>query len=656
MIPRDVSELTATADPRLSPDGSTVAYVVSSIDLDENAYRSSIWLAPVDGSAPPRRFTWGPKRDSDPRWSPDGSRLAFVSERPSGTEKEKEKDEDKAGQLFVIPVTGGEPMRLTSLKEGVSEPVWSPDGSSIAFSSRVPDPAYDEKDARKRRPRRFTRLQYKFDTEGWTGDRRQHLFTVPADGSSPPWQLTSGDHEDGHPTWSPDGNRIAFVSGRHEDWDIDPARDVYVVDASGGEPRRLTGTDGICDEPSWSPEGSRIAYQYTPGVFDDPRHTQIAVIDAEGGDPTVLTASLDRTCAPYPALREPLWRDDRILFGIEDAGNNHLYSVAADGSEKPELLIGADQVMSGVDASGDTIVHTTATATTVPEVHVGDRRLTDVGDAFVRGREIVAPERFTATSEDGAEVEAWILRPAGFTEGSRYPVLVNIHGGPFTQYGNRLFDEFQVYAGAGYAVVYCNPRGSSGYTEEWGRAIRGPIDGPGWGSLDYNDVMAVTDEALRRFDFLEPERLGVMGGSYGGFLTSWIVSHTDRFAAAISERSVNNWVSQWGSSDVGWDKGYIGKFMYEDVDAWLKVSPITYATEIHTPLLILHSENDLRCPIEQGEQLFTTLRLLKRDVEIVRFPEESHELTRSGSPVHRVMRFELVLEWLDRYLKPGSTG
>jgi dipeptidyl aminopeptidase/acylaminoacyl peptidase len=249
-------------------------------------------------------------------------------------------------------------------------------------------------------------------------------------------------------------------------------------------------------------------------------------------------------------------------------------------------------------------------------------------------------------------------------------MLLNIHGGPFTQYGNGFFDEFQVEAGGGYAVVYCNPRGSSGYSEAWGRAIRGAgaaragasadaadptgpsAAGPGWGSVDYDDCMAVVDEALRRFDFIDAERLGVIGGSYGGYMTSWIVSHTDRFKAAVSERAVNSFVSMWGSSDAGWDmKGYFGSFLYEDVEAYLRLSPLSYAQNIHTPLLILHSENDLRCPVEQGEQLFVTLRQLKRPVEMVRFPAESHELTRSGSPIHRVQRFELVLEWFDRYLK-----
>jgi dipeptidyl aminopeptidase/acylaminoacyl peptidase len=268
------------------------------------------------------------------------------------------------------------------------------------------------------------------------------------------------------------------------------------------------------------------------------------------------------------------------------------------------------------------------------------------------GRELVLPERFTAVSADGSQVDAWIMRPAGFEPGRSYPVLLNIHGGPYAQYGNRFFDEFQVYAGAGYAVLFSNPRGSSGYSEAWARAIRGPANGgPGWGSVDFEDLMAVTDEALRRFDFCDPERLGVLGGSYGGFMTSWIVGHTDRFRIACSERAANNLVSAFGSGDLDWMlKGYIGAFLFEDVDAYLRMSPTTYAQNIKTPLLILHSENDLRCHLEQAEHLFTTLRLLGREVEFVCFPAEGHELSRSGSPAHRVMRFEIILDWFARQL------
>ena len=235
----------------------------------------------------------------------------------------------------------------------------------------------------------------------------------------------------------------------------------------------------------------------------------------------------------------------------------------------------------------------------------------------------------------------------------RYPVLLNIHGGPFTQYTTRFFDEFHVLAGAGYAVVYSNPRGSSGYGEEWGRAIRGPDGGgPGWGSVDYEDLMAVTDEALSRFSFCDPDRVGVLGGSYGGYMTSWIVGHTDRFKAACSERAVNNMIAEGGSSDIGiWFKGYTGAHWFEDPETHLRVSPSTYAQNITTPLLIVHSEEDLRCPVVNAEELFTILRLLGREVELVRFPGEGHELSRSGKPRHRVQRFEILVDWFDRYLK-----
>jgi len=642
MRPEDVYELTGASDPRLRPDGQEVAFVVWSIDGEENEYRQAIWLAASDGSAPPRQFTAGPK-DAQPRWSPDGTTLAFVSARGGETR-----------QLFVMPVAGGEPKKLTDLKEDAGEAVWSPDGTRIAFTARVPDDAYEEEDEKKRAPRRFKRLLFKLDNVGWTGDRRRHLYVVPADGSGEPQQLTDGDFEDSHPAWSPDGDRITFASGRGDDWDIDLVGDLYTVPAGGGEAQRLTEGESNYSGPSYSPDGSLIACKWSPGGFDFPRHTQIAVVDAAtGANRRILTTSLDRTCDPYPELRDPIWVDGRIVFAIEDRGSIHLYAVSPEGGE-PELLLGEEQNLSGYDATGGRLAYAASTSPNLPELFVDGTKLTDLGSAFAEGRELVAPEPFTAVSADGTEVDAWIMRPAGFEEGTRYPLLLDIHGGPFTQYSVGFFDEFQVYAGAGYAVVYSNPRGSSGYSEEWGRAICGPGEGlgPGWGTVDYEDVMAVTEEAVRRFDFIDPDRLGVTGGSYGGYMTSWIVGHTNRFKAACSERAVNNMVSMYGSSDVGWVfKGYHGEFVHDDVETYLRMSPWTYARQIETPLLILHSENDLRCNIEQAEQLFTTLRLLKRDVELVRFPAESHELTRSGNPAHRVVRFELLLDWFDRYLK-----
>jgi dipeptidyl aminopeptidase/acylaminoacyl peptidase len=639
--PEDLYELQWVSDPRLSPDGRLVAYTVSGLNRDANDYTSRIWLTATDGSLSPRPYTSGEKQDGAARWSPDGSQLAFVSNRDT-----------KTSQLFVIPAEGGEARRITDLAEDVTQTTWSPDGASIAFSARVRDDAYKEEDERKRAPRRFRRLQFKLDNEGWTGDRRRHVFVVRADGSRPPQQITWGDFEDSDPAWSVDGARIAFSSARDDDWDVSFVRDLYEVDASGGEPRRLTQTGGTAGSPVWSPDGSRVAFYLYPTVDDDPRHTQVAVLEITNGEVRVLTESLDLQCGPYPEIREPLWEGDSILFGVERGGNLHLYRVPADGSGKPEPVLEAEHYVGGYDQRAGVLVHASSTATRPYELFCGERALTEVASAFAAGRSLSRAERFTATSKDGSLVDAWLMRPPDFDASNKYPVLLSIHGGPFAQYGTGFFDEFQMYTSAGYVVLFSNPRGSSGYSEEWGRAIRGPGElGGGWGSVDYEDVMAVVDTALERFEFCDGERLGVLGGSYGGYLTSWIVSHTDRFKAACSERSVNDFYTTWGSSDFGWDfKGYTGSYLFEDRDAYLAISPHTYARDIHTPLLILHSENDLRCHIEQGEQLFTTLRILGRDVEMVRFPGESHELSRSGSPAHRVMRFKVILEWFARYL------
>jgi dipeptidyl aminopeptidase/acylaminoacyl peptidase len=652
MRPEDVYALTSVGDPRLSPDGRQVAYVVNWIDREENGYRSAIWVAPVDGSEEPRRLTFGERADSSPRWSPDGGWLAFVSNRDG-------EDENAHGELYVLPANGGEPRRLTDGKEGVESIAWSPDSSRIAFARRVRDEAYEEEDDRKRHPRRFTRIFYKLDSVGWTGDRRKHLFVVDLDGEER--QLTHGDCEDGEPAWSPDGGRIVFTSMRGERWDVELVAALYELELDSDattEPRRLSQADESAGSASFSPDGGLIAYHHAPEDGTNPHHGQVAVMRPDGSDRRVLTASLDRQCAPYPQLREPLWDGGSIAFAIEDGGNVHLYTVASDGSGEPELLVGGEQATGFYDLVDGVLVYTATTHTRPSELFAGNgKRMTSVCDDFVAGRELAEVERFTAGSADGTEVDAWLVRPPGLDDGKRYPVLLTIHGGPFSQYGTGFFDEVQVYAGAGYCVLFSNPRGGSGHSEAWGRAIRGTGDGagPGWGSVDYDDLMGVVDTALERFSFLDAERLGVLGGSYGGYMTSWIIGHTKRFKAALSERAVNQMVSAFGSSDLFWIfEQQFGGPMWENVDEWLRMSPATYARDIETPLLVVHSESDLRCNVEQGEHLFTLLRLMGKEVEMLRFPGESHELSRSGSPVHRVLRFEAVLEWFGRYLAPGE--
>ena len=646
MLPEDVYALTGVSDPRISPDGTRVAYQVWWIDEDENSYRGAVWVAPLDGSGEARQFTSGEKRDGAPKWSPDGRWLAFTSSR--GAEK-------TPPQLYVMPADGGEPRRLTEGKEGVGDYSWSPDSSRIAFARRVRDEAYEEEDDAKRAPRRFRRVFYKLDGEGFVGDRRKQLFVVDVEGGGEARQLTDGDGEHDGPVWSADGTRILFSALLGERWDVDQIVRVYEIPADGGEPRQLTGDEGSYAGLSVSPDGARIAYRFDVEDGTFPRHTQIGVMNADGSDARVVTTALDRQCGPYPMFREPMWDGERLVFAAEDHGNVQLYTVPADGSAEPELLLGGERLVGLYDFRAGALVFTASTHTAPMELYAGveGRQLTDVAKGFAESRELGEVERFTAVSTGGAEVDAWVVRPAGFEPGKRYPALLSIHGGPFAQYGTGFFDEFQVYAGAGYVVLFANPRGGSGRSEEWGRAIRGPIDdaGPGWGTVDYEDLMAVVDTALERFDFIDAERLGVLGGSYGGFMTSWIVGRTNRFKAALSERAVNHTVSAFGSSDLFWVfERIFGGPMYDNVDEWLRLSPTTYAQAIETPLLVMHSENDLRCNVEQGEHLFTLMRLLGKEVEMVRFPAEGHELSRAGSPRHRVQRFEAILEWFGRYL------
>ena len=652
MEPADIGRLTAVGDPRLSPDASAVVFTVTTVDLDANEYRTALWVAAVDGSSEPRSFTSGEHRDSTPRWSPDGASIAFV----------RHEQDSKEVKVCVIPASGGEARTLFTWKDEVSDLAWSPDGQRLAFTARARDEErYGQEKEKDQPPRRITKLWSRLDSVGWLVDRPTHLFVVDVDtDGGEPVALTTGEYEDGGLAWSPDGSEIAFTAGRHETWDLDYAVDLFVVPAApDNEPVRLTESGPGYARPSFSPDGSLIAF-HLEDWRSPPRHGQVGVLDRASGAVRLLTTDLDLNCSPYPPARGPVWDGEDLLFALEDAGNTHVYRVAADGSGKPELVVGGDRHVGAFDVLGDTLAYTVTTPTALPElfVRVGDeeRQVTHVGDAFAAEVDLVAPERFTATSTDGTEVEAWFMRPIGAEADRRYPTLLNIHGGPFTQYGNRFFDEVQLQVAAGYAVVYANPRGSSGYSEAFGREIRSPAaaddPGSGWGGGDYEDLMAVVDEAARRFDdVVDPHRVGVLGGSYGGYMTSWMIGHTDRFKAAVSERAVNNMLTLESTSDVaGSFRMELGVNHLDDPGEYLRMSPITYVREMRTPLLILHSENDLRCAIEQAEQLFVALRLLGRTPEFLRFPGESHELSRSGAPKHRVQRVEAILDFFARKL------
>jgi dipeptidyl aminopeptidase/acylaminoacyl peptidase len=454
--PEDIYRLRSVSDPRLSPDGTRVAFVVTQADEASNDYRSAIWIVPSDGSAEPSRFTWSNKRDMSPRWSPDGRSLAFVSNR-----------EGKAPQLYVAPLDGGEARRVTDLVEGAAAAAWSPDSARIAFLSTVRGPAWDEDDENKRPPRVITKVGYKADGKGFVQDRFNHVFVVDVNFSAEPRQVTDGEFNHGDPAWSPDGSTIAITANRDDD--RTSHQDLWLIGADGDDLRRVTASDAMYMKPSWSPDGRTIAARMYPRIETAPWNSQIVLIDPTTGDVRCVTEHLDRQCGPYFAPREPIWNDGRLLFPVDAAGNTHLFAMDVPNG-KPEPLFEGDLALSDHDAVGTVLVHVMTTATRPTELYNGEVALTRFNDEFVSEIPIVAPERFTA-----GDVEAWIMRPAGANE--PVPTLLFIHGGPFTQYGNAFFDEFQTAAGAGYAVIYANPRGSSGYGDEWGRAIRGPISG-----------------------------------------------------------------------------------------------------------------------------------------------------------------------------------
>jgi len=514
----------------------------------------------------------------------------------------------------------------------------------------------DETERQRSKPARvITSLKYKYNSEGFTYDRRPHIFVVSAVGG-PPQQLTDGDFVDGDPTWAPDGSAIAFTSARHEDHDYDHAADVWLIPATGGEPRRLTDTAGPVSLPVFSPDGRTIAFLGHRYRHDAGRNMRVFTVPVTGGMPTCLTPDLDRTCLPFFASMTLQWSADGawITFAVEDQGDVPIYRVrAADGTVLERIITGERQV-TGLSHSqdGSQCAFTATDPVSPPEVFLchadgtGEKQLTDLNREWKAKVALARPERWRY-ERAGFTLDCWVMKPYGYEPGQRYPALLNIHGGPHTQYGHNFFDEFQVYAGAGYAVIYTNPRGSQGYGEAFTRAVHGD-----WGGGDFADMIAGLDVALSQCPFINPERLGIMGGSYGGFLTSWAVGHTQRFKAACSERAVNNVYTLFGTSDIGASflEAQSGALPWDDMQWYIDHSPLTYAKNITTPLLILHAEDDLRCGIEQAEQLFTALKRQRKEVLFVRFPDENHEMSRSGKPRHRLERFRYVLDWFAKHL------
>ena len=645
MRPNDLELLRTPGVPTVSPDGRMAVVAVTRLDLDADEYRSQLWAVPTDGSAPARPITSG-ERDTAPAFSPDGRWLAYLGAEHGGKP-----------QLHLLPTAGGIARRLTDHRLGAGTPVWSPDSRRLAYTARVPEQGrygtVEEVGPGAEPPRLITTLKYRLDDVGFLADRRSQVFVLdlPADfedDTAPlpePLQVTSGDADCEDVTWAPDGAELAFVSARHERADRDLVRDVYVVRTDGSFLRRVTDSRGDCAVPAYAPDGRTLVVTAVPDLGPDgldfaARQAVPCRVDLAGGPlRPLLDPDLHHRGDETPAT---VLADGAVLVGVQRRGSVELLRVPLDGGE-PETLVDGPFTVRGVAAAGGVVVASVAHDRSAGEliaITPGRRRLlTAFGRPLGETGRVHRMQERTAAAPDGYPVHGWVTTPPG---PGPHPVLLTVHGGPFSQYGWTLFDETQVYVSAGYAVVQCNPRGSSGYGSAHGRAIQGA-----WGELDAADVLAFLDAALED-PTLDAARVGIMGGSYGGYLTTLLLGRTTRFAAAISERAFTDPVSFVGSSDIGWF--FPDVYLGTDPERIAAQSALASAGAITTPTLVIHSEEDWRCPVEQGARLFVELKRRGVPTELLLFPGEGHELSRSGRPRHRRARFEHILRWWARWL------
>jgi dipeptidyl aminopeptidase/acylaminoacyl peptidase len=666
----DLHRITYVEDPRISPDGRYVAYVQAAVDKFDNSTKRNIWLALTDGSDLIQVTRSG--KDLQPRWSPDGKTLAFTSGR----------DEKLQIYLMRIGEPGGEPRVLTSMPNGANSPAWSPDGTQIAYLAGMnaearakedrgeedPPPA-DKLDAKHRKERRdqdetkrwdpriIERIPYRTGTS-FISDHFQQIYIIPtAEGlekdAAKPRRLTNLDADHEPPKWTPDGEYLLTAHMSDPTGD-EPWRwsNLYRIRVADGSSEQLTDETFASYDATPSPDGQWIAFQRVPRENLSLRLGRLTVLPASGGEPQDLTLELDRSIGDFK------WKPDSsgLIFTALSWGTIEVYSVSlADG--QVEKIISGEIAVESFDIDDDAgIAYTASTPFNPSELFWQDSsvdapaQMTHVNQKFLDSVVVQETHELRWKSPSGAEIQGWYILPVGYEPGKTYPLAFNIHGGPHVMWGpsmKSMWHEWQFHAARGYAVFYANPRGADGYGEAFRLALQGE-----WGDVAYDDLMAGIDTLLEQ-GFVDSSRMAVTGGSYGGYMTAWIVGHTERFAAAASLRGVYNLLGFQGTTDI---PSFIGEeFGAEPWDdpmyLWDR-SPVKYAPQIKTPLLIVHSENDFRVPIAEGEMLFAYVRRCGGTVKLVRYPREGHELTRSGEPEHRVSSLTQIINWFDQYCMP----